>query len=95
MQIGEAGAVPLLVNLLAAESSEAQDCAVGAVANMSANARCRELITDADGIEPLVMLLTASSVGLGVQEMAVLSLTNLACMPDNQVASCDATPSFV
>lgn len=84
--MGEAGAIPLLVRLLTAESPEAQDCAVGALANLSVNPRCRELIADAHGISPLIQILSMEGLGEGVKEMAVGTLTNLAILPANQVS---------
>ena len=85
MQIGEAGAIPLLVPLVSSEAEEGQDCAVGALANLAVNPRCRQLIADAHGIPPLVHLLSANGVGEGVREIAVGTLTNLAILPANQV----------
>ena len=85
MQIGEAGVIPLLVPLVSFEAEEGQDCAVGALANLAVNPRCRQLIADAHGIPPLVHLLSANGVGEGVREIAVGTLTNLAILPANQV----------
>lgn len=85
LQVGESGAIPLLVALLQSESREAQDCAVGALANLAVTTRCRELIADADGLSALVGVLCNASVGDGIQEMAVGALTNLAILPQNQV----------
>lgn len=84
-QMGEAGAVPLLVPMVSSEAEEGQDCAVGALANLAVNPRCRQLIADAQGIPPLIQLLSASGVGEGIREMAVGTLTNLAILPPNQV----------
>ena len=84
MQLGEAGVVPLLVKLLSTESPEAQDCAVGGLANLAIVPRCRELIADAHGIPPLIQLLGMEDVGEGVKEIAVGTLTNLAILPANQ-----------
>ena len=75
----------MLVTLMGSENPEARDCGVGALANLAANTRCRELIADADAIGPLVQLLSSSDVGDGVKEMAVGTLTNLAILPANQV----------
>ena len=71
--------------LLGSGAPEAQDCGVGALANLAVNPRCRELIADANAIAPLVQLLGPSDVGDGVKEMAVGTLTNLAILPANQV----------
>ena len=83
--MGEAGAVPLLVKMLGFDSPEAQDCAVGALANLAVIPRCRELMADAHGIPPLVQLLGLEGPGEGVKEIAVGTLTNLAIHPGNQV----------
>ena len=87
LQIGDAGSVPLLVKMLSLGSPEAQDCAAGALANLSANPRCRELIADAHGIPPLICLLGMDDIGEGIREIAVGTLTNLAILPANQVTS--------
>lgn len=93
--MGESGAIPLLVALLASDSSDAQDCAVGALANLAVNTRCRELIADADGLSALVKLLTDASTGDGIQEMAVGALTNLAILPQNQVSAASGACCFL
>ena len=79
--------------LLGSGAPEAQDCGVGALANLAVNPRCRELIADANAIGPLVQLLGSSDVGDGVKEMAVGTLTNLAILPANQVPQ-DAPEGF-
>lgn len=71
--------------MLGSESPEAQDCAVGALANLAVVSRCRELIADADGIPPLIQLLGSEGSSEGVKEIAVGTLTNLAIVPANQV----------
>lgn len=83
--MGEAGAIPLLVKMLSQDSLEALDCAAGALANVSMNPRCRELVADAHGIFPLIRLLAIDGIGEGICEIAVGALTNLAILPTNQV----------
>ncbi len=83
--MGDAGAVPLLVKMVSSGAEEGQDCAVGALANLAVNPRCRQLIADAQGIPPLIQLLSENGVGEGIREMAVGTLTNLAILPANQV----------
>ena len=84
MQVCEAGAVPLLVALLSSESSEAQDCAVGALANLAVTPQGRQVLADANAIEHVIHILGIEGVSEGVKEMAVGTLTNLAINPANQ-----------
>jgi hypothetical protein len=85
--MGEAGVIPLLVPMVSSDAEDGQDCAVGALANLAINPRCRQLIADAQGIPPLIHILSANGVGEGIREMAVGALTNLAILPANQVTA--------
>lgn len=87
LQVGDAGAIPLLVQLLSSENPAAQDSALGALANLAIVPRCRELIADAHGIAPLVQILGLEDVDEGVKELATGTLTNLAILPANQACS--------
>ena len=84
VQIGAAGVVPSLVDLLRDESAEAHDSGVGALANLAACPRNRELIADAGGIEPLLKLLNETGTDANIVDMAVGTLGNLAALAANQ-----------
>lgn len=86
MQVGEAGVIPSLLRMSAWDSVEAQDCSVGALANLAAVPRCKELIADA-GMEALIKLLSEPGIEEHILDMAVGTLANLATLKSNQVTS--------
>ena len=95
LQVCDAGAVPLLVDLLSSETPEAQDCAVGALANLAVTPQGREVLANANAIDHVIRILSLEGVSEGVKEMAVGTLTNLAINPANQVYSLSPTVGSV
>ena len=82
-QVGEAGVIPSLLRMCAWEAVEAQDCGVGALANLATVPRCKEMIADA-GVDPLIRMLSQPGVEEHILDMAVGTIANLATLKPNQ-----------
>ena len=81
--IAEAGGILPLVSMLSLESERAQELAAVVIVRLArGNARVSEQIAEVGGIPPLIKLMAGGT--LYAQQQAVLSISELALLPDNR-----------
>lgn len=93
--LAEAGAIPILINLLASDDAETQDNAVTCVLNLSISVNNKGLIMLANAVPSIVQVLRAGS--MEAKENAAATLFSLATADENKIiiGASGAIPALV